>query len=46
MNSVFMQSFGSVKDLCKFAAAAVPGKSAVSGISTHAALTPVGPQQE
>lgn len=44
MNSV--QSFRSVKGLCKLVTAAVPGKSAVSGISTHAAPTPVGPQQE
>ena len=46
MNFVFVQSFRSVKGLCKFFTAAVPGKSAESGISTYAARIPVGPQQE
>lgn len=46
MNSVFVQSFRSVKGLCKFATAAVPGKSSVSSISIHAAPMPEGPQQE
>ena len=45
-DELFVQSFKSVKGLCKFTTAAVPGKSSVSSISTHAAPTLMGPQQE